>query len=420
MKNSNLKSDFEIAEKINNHLFIPSDCFDLENIPSVHYIIGARNIQTRHIAEQLAAAIESKSNFRPQILIRGEFNALEDGSLSDFASAENLLSFLREQNIVLEDAVIIASGYSAKWFTYQEKTSDGVNINPFNHTWFCLKECFMHQNLGFSRSFIRKGEEFWNDRKVLKNCDCIVLYSEVTSVFNGALLWCELQQQHGKLGPSGKPRRIICSGLRTFFSQLMYKGSPIGEILKGTCLHMGMPKDAITVMKEYEQHADNLSELDQNIKPDEIAIMVVPQRYSLPLKYTQMCVCPQLKLSYYVLYQEVCDAVHLYNGLKLCNGRPFLSYCALLGDKIRHDKNMAPVNDVDNGILQFCCELKKRHHLYNKEWTFDRISEFASLSGEIFTRRVDIRTDYHENVGIYLAVMKKDYPEIYKKLCFSK
>ena len=321
MKKKNIQRDFAAAALLNERLTVPSTCFELSNLPEVKYICCHEDVFAQLLAEQLQTALR-KNGIDAEIIMSEEFK------------------YLRMKKPDIQEWLHFSKAFGAYAFDPQEcllicteAAAKAIKATCYGKAYFAVADWLRKTNLS-QKYFILSGDEHYGLRR-LKNADFVVCYDDdVTSAFQAAQLWWSLSTMYGDLGPSGCRRKFLCVGGKGVMSGLLYKELMAGEerqtegmMLRKTALMLWLSPEDIIVCDNGNNTGENLREMAETIG-DKTAIVAVTQRLSLVLYMSQKKQQPQLKLDYFVIWQDLSDTCQYLNGMRFCSSKPILHYWA--------------------------------------------------------------------------------------------
>ena len=370
-----LKKDFEIAEKLNSSLTIPSDCFDLSYFFRVSCIVCADDVFAIEVAKLLRENFE-KYGLYPKIIVRSDLALLSHGEL-DLDEWWRLVSRILEIPFEPQEIMLIGRKEIAD-YAASDVVLKGIKV--------AVLEQFMQNDCG-SRTFFSYDGEMHGIMK-LQNCDYFVLYGDdVTIVKDAKKTWELLTLIYGDKGPSGEVRKIIYLGGRSKFSELLYSYLINEKHLSEAAMLQKVGKQVFVfgasaiVLDQGNNVGSLLYDLQQTIG-DKKAIMFLPQRYSLIVKFSQKQQFPKLNLRYLVRRETVEESCRYLNGMKFCNAKVALNFWAhILPRWEKYSKPQAkvpafmiPVFGVSDELRQEAKNLenkyllKQRNHALLRYW----------------------------------------------------
>ncbi len=318
----NLKKDFEIAEKLNRLLAVPSDCFELSYLSKVSCIVCADEVFAIETAKLLKENLQSFGCFA-KIVVRPDFGILSEGEINTDIWWK-LVSEIGEMPFEPKDIMLVGRREIAQRAD-EDFMLKGIKV--------AVLEQFMQKDWG-TRTLVSCDGKM-NGAMKLQNCDYLVVYGDDMKVVKAARQPLELLERiYGSNGPSGKPRQMVNLGGTGVFSKLLYpylsaEGEHLTEaaLQQKTCrrLFLGMKENI--VLDNSNNIGDALSELAKTVGNGK-AIMVLPQRYSLIVKFTHLQQFPQLDLRYLVMRESVEESCRYLNGMKFCDETPILHFWA--------------------------------------------------------------------------------------------
>lgn len=368
-----LKKDFEIAERLNSSLTIPSDCFDLSYFFRVSCIVCADDVFAIEVAKFLRENFE-KYGLYPQIIVRSDLALLSHGEL-DLDEWWRLVSKILEIPFEPQDILLVGRKEIAD-YAASDVVLKGIKV--------AVIEKFMQNDCG-SRTFLSYDGEMHGIMK-LQNCDYFVLYGDdVTIVKDAKKIWELLKLMHGDKGPSGEMRKIIYLGGRSKFSELLYSHLINEKHLSEAAMLQKVGKQVFVfgasaiVLDQGNNIGSLLYDLQQTIG-DKKAIMFLPQRYSLIVKYSQKQQFPKLNLRYLVRRETVEESCRYLNGMKFCNAKVALSFWAhVLPRWEKYSKPQAkiaafmiPVFGVSDELRQEAKNLENKYLLKQRKYALLR------------------------------------------------
>lgn len=373
--NANLKKDFEIAERLNSSLTISSDCFDLSYFFRVSCIVCADDVFAIEVAKLLRENFE-KYGLYPKIIVRSDLALLSYGEL-DLDEWWRLVSKILEIPFEPAEVMLVARREIAEYAATDIMLTD-IKV--------AVLEQFMQNDCG-TRTFLSYRGEM-NGMIKLQNCDYFVLYGDdVTIVKDAKKTWELLKLMYGDKGPSGEMRKIIYLGGRSKFSELLYSHLINEKHLSEATMLQKVGKQVFVfgasaiVLDQGDNIGSLLYDLQRTIG-DKKAIMFLPQRYSLIVKYSQKQQFPKLNLRYLVRRETVEESCRYLNGMKFCNAKVALSFWAhVLPRWEKYSKPQAevpafmiPVFGVSDELRQEAKNLenkyllKQRNHALLRYW----------------------------------------------------
>ena len=316
-----LKKDFEIAERLNSSLTIPSDCFDLSYFFRVSCIVCADDVFAIEVAKLLRENFE-KYGLYPKIIVRSDLALLSHGEL-DLDEWWSLVSKILEIPFEPQEIMLIGRKEIAD-YAASDVVLKGIKV--------AVIEKFMQNDCG-SRTFFSYDGEMHGIMK-LQNCDYFVLYGDdVTIVKDAKKTWELLKLIYGDKGPSGEVRKIIYLGGRSKFSELLYSYLINEKHLSEAAMLQKVGKQVFVfgasaiVLDQGNNIGALLSDLQKTIG-NKKAIMFLPQRYSLIVKFSQKQQFPKLNLRYLVRRETIEESCHYLNGMKFCDAKVALNFWA--------------------------------------------------------------------------------------------
>lgn len=371
--NANLKKDFEIAERLNSSLTISSDCFDLSYFFRVSCIVCADDVFAIEVAKLLRENFE-KYGLYPKIIVRSDLALLSYGEL-DLDEWWRLVSKILEIPFEPQEILLVGRKEIAAHAT-ADTVLKGIKV--------VLLEQFMQNDCG-TRTFLSCDGEMHGVMK-LQNCDYLVLYGDdITLVKEAQKPWELLERIYGEKGPSGEMRKIIYLGGKGKFSELLYSYLSPKKNLSEALMQQKIGKHIFVfgapsiVLDEGDNVGALLYDLQQTIG-DKKAIMFLPQRYSLIVKFSQKQQFPKLNLRYLVRRETVEESCRYLNGMKFCNAKVALNFWAhVLPRWEKYSKPqinalpfMIPVFGVSDELRQEAKNLENKYLLKQRKYALLR------------------------------------------------
>lgn len=393
-----LKRDFEIAEKLNRLLAVPSDCFELSYLSKVSCIVCADEVFAIETARLLKENLKQFGCYA-KIVVRPDFEILGRTDI-DTDVWWKLVSEIGEMPFEPKDIMLVGSREIAR------RAADDIMLKGIK---VAVLEQFMQKDWG-TRTLVSCDGKM-NGVLKLQNCDYLVVYGDDMEVVKAIREpWDWLERIYGPNGPSGQPRQIVNLGGTGFFSKLLYPYlSAEGERLTeaalqqetGRRLFLGMKKNI--VLDNSDNIGDALGELAKTIGSGK-AIMALPQRYSLIVKFTHLQQFPQLNLRYLVMRESVAESCRYLNGMKFCQETPILHFWAhVLPRWEKYSKPQAdgrpfmiPVFGVSDELRSEAAVLSRRYLLKQQTHSLRRYWQELRLRFELRRKGYLAAEDYRQ------------------------
>lgn len=287
--------DLKIAEELNRQLAMPSDCFELKNLPKVRYIVCADEVFSSLLARTIKKNMRAYG-FVPKVCVEPKLDLLtkKEIDIEDWyhlaSQIDNLELFTDQENPVeLKEVLLIASENVAQ-FISNDFVLKKVNV--------AILERFMRPEYGCSRTFVQTADKEEFGVMKLKNCDYLVVFEDENTLDDFSIIWQTLMLTYGECGPSGQVRNLLTynlSGEVKFIGNIWDK-----DLLKLRAKNIKpmFKTDNFDVLCGMVNHL--VSFIDENA-----AIVVVPQHYSLLFVLAQKNAFPQLNINYVVMRETI-------------------------------------------------------------------------------------------------------------------
>ena len=400
-----MKQDFKIAEELNRQLAIPSDCFKLSFLPTVRYIVCADEVFSIQVAKLLKKNLQDFGCFT-KIIVVPEFEILAKGELDtdkwwNLVSALSNFEFEAGCATLMNDVMLVGREEIAR------RAAEDVLLTDIK---VAILERFMQKEDCLTRTLVACNGKSHGLMK-LNNCDYLVIYGDdMEAVKASRQPWELLKRIYGDKGPSGQKRQMIHLGGKGVFSKLLYpylceNGKALSEaaLQHKTCCRIGCGFKDNIVLGNSNNIGDALKELARIIK-DKSAIMVLPQRYSLMVRFSQLQQFSELNLSYLVMRESVAESCRYLNGMKFCQETPILHFWAhVLPRWEKYSKPQAdgrpfmiPVFGVSDELRSEAAVLSRRYLLKQQTHSLRRYWQELRLRFELRRKGYLAAEDYRQ------------------------
>lgn len=402
----------EAAKYLNGHLFVPSDCFKFF-LPHVFMaIVSGKDLVSINLALSLAEQIKEKVDVEPRVIISEKFNDLDSNG---FCRVSELLNNLNGEKLCPNETLLV---------TTEGNVQILKDLQVFVGYSFVSRQRLMTQKDHDYRNFILFGDRKWEGTKLLCNFDYVVAYDDdpTSAIVVVKDLWWDLYHRFGVNGPSGKRRKLVCVGgcgkMSSFLYRKLMPGKKLSEAdlqkITATLMYVS-PEDIITVSGG-RNTGDNLRNLS-GVIGGTTAIMAVTQRLSAIVKYSQTYQFPEMKLSYYTIYEKAEQSMKLMNGMALAGGKPLLHYWAHVvrrwesySDTSASQRFMSPVIGIDEIIEANAEYLEKRYLIKQPGWSVQKVLQYVPILWDLFFGKGKlVPEDYREHVSEARGIIQAKY-----------
>lgn len=416
VKKSELWQQGLIAAKyVNAHVVVPSNCYRLDKVPQVKFIICGTDLVSVQIARQLAKAITDRYETEPLIVSSKEWRSL-DSNTADSAEIRKLLV----KNVF--------KPWEALLITTQVLYNELVKFTCFAEAYFCIRERYLDNKAnGFKYAFC-DGKGNLSGQKTIKNYDCLSSYGyDMTVQIELAKAYWELMEIYGPNGPSGKRRKVICTANKKEMpfelNRILFPRHP--ELTKAqiqalTLNALGIQQEDITVWEHQQDEVVNLETLSF-VLSGESCLMCVPQRLSALVYAAKEAQHPEMKLEFKTIFEKTEEIMKWMNGLAADDGKiafDFLGRVLDAWEECAAEGKMIPIEGIDevtrkNGrfLIENFASGKSKLLVVNL-FKKDRIVE------DLRKHTDDVREDYKQRIAEarefitrrYGKVMEEDEP----------